>query len=206
VFQVCPGCERFIEEFDSDVQSGVIRCAECRTKQRFRFRPLQVLFGASGSGKSTVARELVGGTPGTLVLDQDILWSPAFDTPEDGYARFRDTWLRLAANIHQGEMDTLLVGSGVPAQFESRPGMVLFSAARYAALVCSPDVLGDRLRERPPWRGSSKEEFIDQMVAYNEWLISEGPNQSPPVALLDTSSASISESAAQVAGWLSGKI
>ena len=204
MFQVCPGCEQWITDFDTDVEHSLIRCPECGTEQGFRFRPLRVLFGASGSGKSTVARELIGRPTGILVLDQDILWSQEFDNAADGYSRFRDTWLRLAANIHQGGSETLLVGSGIPVQFETRPGRAWFPAAHYAALVCSASALRDRLRARPSWRHSSDEETVDRMVEYNEWLLSSGPESSPPITLIDTTNDPVGVTAEAVAAWLAG--
>jgi UDP-N-acetyl-D-mannosaminuronic acid transferase (WecB/TagA/CpsF family) len=86
-------------------------------------------------------------------MDQDILWSSSFDTAEDGYRAFRETWLRLAANIHQSRNPVLLVGSGVPDQYELISGRQFFSRIEYATLICSKDAIVERLTSRPAWRG-----------------------------------------------------
>ncbi|TMB93209.1 MAG: nucleoside kinase, partial [Chloroflexi bacterium] len=64
-------------------------------------RELFVLTGASGTGKSTIGDELLGQIEDPVVLETDILWAPEMNTPQDGYARFRSTWMRLAVNIAQ---------------------------------------------------------------------------------------------------------
>lgn len=102
-----------------------------------------------------------------MTLDQDILWDPSHDTPLDGYRAFRERWLRLAANIHQSGTPTLLVGSGIPDQYELVSGRQFFSGVRYATLVCSEEAIAERLEGRPAWRGSGEPTFIAQMIDYN---------------------------------------
>lgn len=202
MFHVCPGCEQWIERFDADVDAELIRCPVCGTTQRFGFRPLLVLLGASASGKSAVARELVGRDIGPIVLEQDILWAPEFDHPDDGYRRFRETWLRLVANVHQAGIDTLLVGSGAPDQFEQSPSRNLFSSAHYAALICTEGELRRRLVARPAWRESSDDTFLERMLEYNAWLRSEATSSSMPIKLIDTTHEHVEETTDKVAVWM----
>lgn len=203
MFQICPGCMNSIPCYEPDLAGSLLICPECGTAQRFVFRPLRIVMGASGAGKSTVVRALVGRTPGLVVLEGDMLWAPEFDHPEDGYRRYRETSLRLAANIHQSGVDTLLIGSGQPDQFENCFGRALFSEARYAALVCSDALLRERLEARPAWRGSSDPETLDRMSVYNGWLWSRSSSdETPAVAPFDTTEVSVEATVDAVRAWL----
>jgi hypothetical protein len=125
-------------------------CA-CGHRRPIQVLPMFVITGASGAGKTTVGNELLGQITDPVVLDCDILWSKEMDTPEDGYARFRSTWLSLAINVHQSGRSTLLIGSGTPEGYESRPERAYVGPIHWMALVCDDDALETRLRERPAW-------------------------------------------------------
>lgn len=57
---------------------------------------------ASAAGETAVGNEPLGYLSNPIVLDADMPWAPEMDTPEDGYARFRSTWLRLASKHSPG--------------------------------------------------------------------------------------------------------
>jgi hypothetical protein len=155
-----------------------------------------VLIGASGAGKTTVGNELLGHTTDPVVLDCDILWSKEMDSPDDGYARFRSTWLRVAANIHQSGRSTLLIGSGTPEGYEGRPERALVGSIHWMALVCDDDVLETRLRERPVWRGVT-DSFVTAMQAFNGYLRARAD-----IRVVDTTHASVAETVDEVRAWL----
>ncbi|MEZ4831324.1 MAG: hypothetical protein R2873_04840 [Caldilineaceae bacterium] len=45
-----------------------------------------------------------------------------------------------------------------------------FSVVHYLALICDDDVLAARLQQRPAWRQSSHQPFIDDQLRFNRWL------------------------------------
>jgi hypothetical protein len=118
------------------------------------------------------------------------------DTPDDGYARFRSTWLRMAVNIHQAGCSTLLIGSGVPEQYDHRPERAYVGPMHWMALVCDDDVLEARLRGRPTWRGVT-DEFVAAMRAFNAHFRSR-----EDIRVVDTTSQSIEETVSRVRSWL----
>lgn len=176
---------------------AVVVCAACGHRQPLRRLPLRALTGPSGTGKSTVARLLVERLSDRFViLEQDVLWQAGLDDP----ARFRVAWLRLAAMIHQSGRPVLLCGTVVPPEFEPLPERALFTEIRYLALTCDPDVLADRLRRRPAWRGWSAPR-ITETLEFNEWIRVTAAAMEPPMRLLDTTRAPVTATAERVCAW-----
>lgn len=201
---ICAGCGEWTDS--PVVLDGALVCEVCGHRELFRRLPLFAVTGPSGTGKSTIGRLL----PGLLadqvvVLEQDLLWIDALRNPADDYALFRQSWLRLAATINQSGRPVVLCGTVVPPQFEKRPERVLFSDTHYLALVCADEVLRTRLRARPAWR-EWDEPRIAEMLAFNEWTRANAATTQPPMALLDTTSRSIPDTAADVAAWIRDRL
>jgi ABC-type glutathione transport system ATPase component len=170
--------------------------------------PLLVVGGASGAGKSKVCQELVGTLPDVVLLDGDILWREAFNTPEDNYRDFFETWLRVAKNISQAGRPVVLFNAGmaVPENVESCVERRYFSTVHYLALTCTDEALAERLRRRPAWQESSSPTFIEGQIQFNRWFKTEAGTLTPPVELLDTTTATVAETAAQVAAWIRRRV
>jgi ribose 1,5-bisphosphokinase PhnN len=168
-------------------------------REHFTRLPLLIVSGASGTGKSTVCRALSGTTPNVVVLDADVLWRSELQSPDDNYGVFADTWLRVCKNIHYSGRSVVLFGAGlgVPANIERRIERRYFSAVRYLALVCDEDVLAERLRTRPRWRGAREQ--IDEQLAFNRWFCERHASE---VNLLDTTRDDVSATATACAHGL----
>jgi hypothetical protein len=95
MYHVCWSCGSYRADKLIDPSSGAAICPDCGFAHPFRAVPLLLVGGASGSGKSALAQRLLGAREDVVLLDADIIWQPAFDTPEDGYRGFFSTWLRL---------------------------------------------------------------------------------------------------------------
>jgi predicted kinase len=203
VFNVCPRCGEYAEEKVIDPEGPFAICPRCGYAHRFVRLPLFLLSGASGTGKSTICMELVGRASDHVVMESDILWMPEFATPEDDYRRYRNLWLRVAKNVHQAGRPVVLCGTAVPEQFEACPEARYFAGIHTLALVCTDDVLVQRLTDRPAWRQSATPEFIQRMLNFNRWLKANAALSTPPIALLDTSGLSIRQSVERVQQWLS---
>lgn len=206
MFNVCYNCGEYRADKVIDPRGPYAICPACGHPHPFRRLPLLIVSGASGAGKSTVLRRLLGRVEGAVLLEGDILWRPEFDRPEEGYRDFFETWLRVAKNISQAGRPVALfnAGLGVPENVEGCVERRYFGEVHYLALVCEDGVLRQRLRARPDWRESGAPEWVEEQVRFNHWFKEEGPQHG--VELLDTTTATVEETAEAVAAWIRDRV
>jgi hypothetical protein len=140
-----------------------------------------------------------------IPLDSDILWSPAFDTPENNYRDFFETWLRVCKNIAQSGRSTVLFGAGaaVPENLENCIEKRYFSGIHYLALVCSDQALIQRLQARPKWRNRQQYDFITEQIHFNQWFMNyNNGGIQPVIRLINTSQLSPEETAFEISNWI----
>jgi adenylate kinase family enzyme len=202
MFNVCPGCGAYSDAKVVIHSPGKAVCPECKHETSYLSLPLFVVTGASGSGKTTAAMELVKQTHDFIVLDQDILWSEAFNKPENDYRLFRNTWLRMAKNLHQSGKSVVLFGSAIPKQYESCIERRYIGTIYYLALVCQAKELERRLGERPNWRQSATPENLRSMLDFNQWLWDNAAKTEPKMSVLETTSITVSKTAQKVLEWI----
>jgi hypothetical protein len=177
---------------DADAQAHRLRCPRCRDESWLPALPLFVLTGASGAGKSTIPGPLQDLLPGCLVFDtDDILHVAAL-----GWDTWRNTWLQLTHAVALGRRVTVLTGSLTPDQLERLPARRLIGPVHFALLDCPDDILAERLRARPTWRGTSSEAQIAHHQRFAAWL------RARITPSFSTGTASAAEVAGQVAGWV----
>lgn len=204
VFNVCWKCGLYRADKIIDPEGPVAICPECGHRHPFRQLPLLIVSGASGAGKTSVCQHLLGRHSGQILLDSDILWRPEFDKPQDNYRDFFETWLRVCKNIGQAGRPVVLFGAGlgVPENIEPCIERRYFSEIRYLSLVCEDEALAGRLRQRPAWRESGGQEYIDAHLRFNQWFKDRPAQARPQIKLLDTTHTSLAETAAQVREWI----
>jgi broad-specificity NMP kinase len=193
MFFVCRRCGAW--DPGRPVVGSAVVC-ECGERRPIEVLPLFLVTGASGAGKSTVGDVLLGNTTSHVVLEADILWSAQMNTPEDDYARFGSTWLRMAANIHQAGRSVLLMGARTPDSFAELPERAIVGAMPCLALVASDEELVRRLRARPAWRGVN-DSFVAGMLRLNQHL-----RERADVTIVDTTNQEPAQTAASVVDWL----
>lgn len=201
MMNVCHRCGSYHADKRIDPDGPVAVCPECGHRHPFLQLPLLIVSGASGAGKSSVCHQLVGTQQTVVMLDADILWQPAFATPENNYRDFFETWLRVAKNIGQSGRPVVLFGAGigVPANLDPCVERRYFSTVHYLALVCDDDVLAQRLHARPAWRDSADHGFVEAQLEFNQWF-----KRQPTIDLLDTTHATPDVTAAAVLHWIDG--
>lgn len=206
MFNVCHLCGLYRADKIIDPSGPYAICPECGHPHAFHQRPLLIVSGASGAGKSTACHALVGNIDTVVLLDSDILWRPEFDKPEENYRDFFETWLRMAKNISQAGRPVVLFGAGmgVPENIEPCVERRYFSEVHYLALVCTDEVLTQRLKARPAWRGSGQEAYIENHIQFNRWFKGQQTGKFP-IHLIDTTDQSPEVTAEQVRSWIQEK-
>ena len=201
MFNVCHNCGLYRRDKIIDPAGPYAICPECGYKHPFLQLPLLMVSGASGAGKSSACQALVGRIDSVVQLDSDILWRAEFDTPENNYRDYFEMWLRLAKNISQSGRPIVIfgAGAGVPASVEPCIERRYFSTVHYLALVCDDEVLAQRLKARPAWRGSGEAAFIEKNVQFNQWFKEQG---NPFASLIDTTNLTLETTAEQVKTWI----
>jgi gluconate kinase len=206
MFNVCPNCGEYRADKVIAPEGPYAICPNCEFRHKFIRMPLFVLTGASGAGKTTICLALAAKTTDCVVMESDILWRDEFNQPATDYRSYREMWLRVCKNISQAGKPVLLCGAGLPAQFEPCIERRYFSGIHYLALVCEDEILASRLRNRPAWRGSFKDEYISEHLAFNRWLIDNAQSTQPPMTLLNTSEITVDQSLAAVGQWMHSRL
>jgi hypothetical protein len=201
VLRLCPACDQPTTGAEVVPEQQLLRCDLCGAQTRFKLLPpLLFLTGASGAGKTTLYRHLLGRVREAILIDHDLLWGldPAHDDPATGYRRFRGLVLHLAERLALNGKPVLVEGTCVPEQYESLGERWYFAKTAYAAVVCDDDELARRLRARPAWRDSAR--TVETMVQVNRSLRDDAFD--PPLRLIDTTHRPIPECAAELHRWI----
>jgi hypothetical protein len=177
---------------DRDPAAPLLRCPSCGEVSEVAARPLFVVTGASGAGKTTVTAPLRRLLPECDVFEGDLTLQIA----ALGWETWRDTWLRFAHGVALNGRSTVLCSSLLPDQLESLPARKLLGPTHFCNLDCPDDVLASRLRARPSWRHSSTEEVIVEHQRFAAWL------RAHIQPSWDTSVTSVDETAGRIAAWI----
>lgn len=202
MINVCFQCGMYRADKEIDPSGPFAICPECGYKHLFQQLPLLIVSGASGAGKTTICQYLLGQVTKAVLLDSDILWRPEFNTPDTNYRDYFEMWLRVCKNISQSGRPVVLFGAGVgvPANLENCIERRYFSRIHYLALVCSDDLLSERLVQRPAWRGTREPAYIQEHIRFNRWFKSYEDQRA--ITLIDTTHAPLKETTLQVASWI----
>jgi adenylate kinase family enzyme len=168
-------------------RNGRAVCPQCGCLgDSVTLRPLFVVTGASGAGKTAIAAILARGLRGRCVtFDADFLM--------DGAAPLADSrWLAIAHCIAQSGLPTVLLGPFMPERLDDLDTRHWVSDIHVILLDCSDELRRARINARPPWRSRD----IDEQVKFGRWLRNNIAER------VDTDSGSPESTAAAIATWI----
>lgn len=149
----------------------MLACDHCGATRPFVRRPLMVVAGAAGTGKSTLCQRLAGTVAGTVVIDADILSEDVVSvvSPHHDYPAFWRTLMRLAHEIAQNGVAVAYFGITFPDQILANSDLLAyFNGVHILALVCDEADLRQRIQARSG--GHAAAARIDLHLALNRRL------------------------------------
>lgn len=167
--RTCPSCGSVTTGAEVDPDRRVLVCDLCGAVTPFRLLPpLLLLTGASGVGRTTLYRHLLGRISEAILIDADLLWSvnPAHDNATSGYRQFRALIVHLAERLAANAQPVLLEGTCTLDQYETLGERWYFSNTAYLAVVCDDETLRRRLEARPDWRRSRQD--LEPMIRLDQ--------------------------------------
>jgi len=172
-------------------RNGHAVCPQCgRAGDTTALRPLFIVTGASGSGKSAVLAPLARRLHGRCVtFDVDLLMDATGPLSDN-------RWLAIAHCVAQSGMPTVLLGPFIPGHLHELPGRRWIGDIHVLVLDCPDELRRARISARPPWRSRD----IDEQVEFGQWLRRTIADR------VDTSSGTPEDTAAAIAAWIDRRL
>lgn len=194
---ICPKCGN--HEWNKKVNENLMICPNCGAKWNFVKKPLYILTGCSGIGKTTTARELQKLTTDFVVLDADMFYNiMPHDTDADFFAQVEQIE-SLSKNIMQCGKPVIWAMAGnidkLPQTYHCR----FFSNIYVLALVCSEESLRTRMTEG---RNIANDSWINSSVEYNNFFRTHTQIGEVRFETLNTEGKTIAETAEAVLLWM----
>ncbi len=173
-----------------------LSCQVCGWQVPAEIKPLFVITGASGVGKSTVVPYLRQKLMNTVVMDSDLLWNRC------GKGHYVNNWLRIAYSLAQTGLHTVICGTLLPGDFAACEDRSLVGQIYFLNLHCEDEDRERRLKARPAERGHTDKVVSDQKTFADWFLKSAETSFSPPLVLFNTSRFSAEQVSVQLADWI----
>lgn len=166
--------------------------------------PLYIVTGASGSGKTSMIKELRRIMPEYDVFDYDVIIpflikdKKYFD--KEDTRKLQNIWLRVAQDIAECGRKTILCGIIDPEDLKRSMGFKHFRQVCFLLLHCD-----DRTREL---RLRARSKVSDKKIQYNRKLahslMEYARYNKPTVPIIDTSNTEVTKVAEQISEWIRG--
>lgn len=194
---ICPKCGN--HGWNKEVAGNIISCPQCGEKWSFVKKPLYILTGCSGIGKTTTGVALQKLTADYVVLDADMFYNiMPHETDKDYFAQVEQIG-SLSKNIVQSGKAVVWTMAGnldkLPNTYNSR----FFSGIYALALVCGEEALRRRMTEG---RGITDEGWLQGSVDYNNYFRTHTQIGEMHFDTLDTEGKSVQKVAEGVLEWL----
>lgn len=193
----CPKCGS--HEWNKEVEDDLIVCPDCGEKWSFIKKPLYILTGCSGVGKTTTAGEIQKLTTDYVVLDADFFYNIMLhDTDADYYAQI-EQMESLSKNIMQCGKPVIWAKAGNIDMFARTYNCRFFSNIYVLALVCSEEGLRTRMTEG---RNITDENWINSSIQYNNYFKTHSQIGELEFETLNTDGKTVFQVAEDALAWI----
>lgn len=194
---ICPKCKN--HKWDKIVEGDFIICPECGAKWNFIKKPLYVITGCSGVGKTTAGQELQKLTTDYVVLDADFFYNIMPHESEEDYFDQIEHIFSLSNNISQSGKSVVWTMAGNIDKLLQVYHVRFFSEICVLALTCREETLRRRMTEG---RGIADEGWIRSSVEYNEYFRTHERIGEVPFSVLEVDDTSPEETAKCILEWV----
>lgn len=194
---ICPRCGS--GEWNKEIEGNLIVCPDCGEKWGFIKKPLYILTGCSGVGKTTTAGKIQKLTTDYVVLDADFFYNiMPHDTDADYYAQI-EQMESLSKNIMQCGKPVIWAKAGNIDMFARTYNCRFFNNIYVLALVCSEESLRKRMIEG---RNITDENWIKSSIQYNEYFKAHSQIGELEFETLNTDGKTVLQVAEAVLAWI----
>ncbi len=194
---ICPKCKN--HKWDKTVENNKIICPKCGMAWEFEKRPLYILTGCSGVGKTTTGMALQKLTHEFVVLDADMFYNIMPHETEEDYWNQIEQMQSLSKNISQSGKSVVWTMAGNIDKLKGTYSAQFFSDIRVLALTCTKEELMCRMTEG---RGITDEGWLKASADYNEYFRTNTAIGDVAFQSIDISDKIPEEAAVKVLEWL----
>ena len=197
----CPNCKS--THWNKSVKENFIICPECGTKWSFIKKPLYIITGCSGVGKTTTAQELQKLTTDYIILDADLFYNIMPHETEEDYFQQIEQIYNLSKNISQCGKSVVWTMAGNIDKLLQVYNVRFFSEIRVLALTCSEESLRKRMTVG---RGITDDGWINSSVDYNKYFKTHEKIGEVSFTTIDTDGKSPIEAAKCILKWMNSEV
>lgn len=199
MINICPNCGSWEWNKELSTDGKRLICKSCQYEWNVRRKPLFIITGASGVGKTTTMQYLLQKEhPNYICFEQDILNFMPDSTTEELHTK-RETILTIARNAQQSDLPVVINAASIPEQFENTYNRRFFTTIYYVALACDSQALKDRMRNG---RNIDNEAWIQSSLDFNQWFFDHGKEHTPPIHVIDITNKTSDVVAHEVDEWI----
>ena len=196
----CINCGSY--KWNKIVDKELITCPNCGYSWTFQKKPLFILTGCSGVGKTTTAHELMRNTSDMIVMDADFFYNlMPHETQEDYYQQI-EKMEELSKNITQAGKPVIWTMAGNLDKLNGVYNRRFFSEIYCLALVCGEETLRQRMMVG---RGITDEGWIQSSVDYNEYFKTHNQIGDMPFETCNVEGKELAQVVEEVKAWIERK-
>ncbi len=205
----CDACGAGRDLAQIPAYGAVLRCPRCGDERRFARRPLLIVTGTPGSGKSTICARLAGSIPGAVLLDADVFTDQMTSVvpPNEDYAVFWRSLARVAHEISQNNLSVVFFSGMLPQQLLANIDVLdYFESLSFLCFRCDAEVLRTRFMRRAGGEVDAHriEAAVDRWGRFNDVLI-DAASSIKDVHVIDAT-RSIGVVEGDVRGWILARL